>query len=53
MLPGWKSDISGVRRYEELPEAARSYVEFIEKGVGCPIRYVSVGAERDALIVRE
>ena len=53
VLPGWKCDISGVRRYEELPEAARSYVEFIEKGVGCPIRYVSVGAERDALIVRE
>ncbi len=52
VLPGWKADISGCRRYEELPAAAREYVEFIEKGVGCPIHYVSVGAERDSLIVR-
>ena len=52
-LPGWKCDISGVRRYEDLPKAARDYVEFIEARVGCPIRYVSVGAERDALIIRD
>ena len=48
VLPGWKCDISGVRKYEDLPKAARDYVEFIEKRVGCPITYVSVGAERDA-----
>ena len=52
VLPGWKADISGCREFEELPEAAREYVEFIEKAVKCPIRYVSVGAERDSLIIR-
>ena len=52
-LPGWKTDISKVRRYEDLPKAARDYVEFIEARVGCAIKYVSVGAERDALIIRD
>ena len=52
-LPGWKCDISGVRKYEDLPKAARDYVEFIEERVGCPITYVSVGPERDALIIRD
>ena len=51
-LPGWKCDISGCRKYEDLPKAARDYVEFIEARVGCPIKYVSVGAEREALIIR-
>ncbi len=49
---GWGSDISGVRRWEDLPEAARSYVRRIEDAVGCPIRYVSVGPERDSIILR-
>lgn len=49
---GWKTDISGVRRWEDLPLAARKYVEFIESGIGCPIRYVSVGPERDSVILR-
>ena len=47
---GWHCDISGCRKYEDLPEAARNYVEFIEDAVGCPVQYVSVGAERDAYI---
>ena len=51
-MDGWKSDISGVRRWEDLPEAARKYVEFIEKSIGCPIGYVSVGPERDSIILR-
>ena len=51
-LPGWKCDISGARRFEDLPKAAQDYVKFIETRVGCPIAYVSVGAERDALILR-
>ena len=51
-LPGWKTDISAVRTWEELPPAARAYVEYIEKAVGCPIRYVSVGPDRDAYIER-
>ena len=51
-MPGWKCDISGVRKYEDLPKEARDYIEFIEKEIGCPITYVSVGAERDAIILR-
>ena len=51
-LEGWNCDISGARRWEDLPEAARHYVEYIEACVGCPIRYVSVGPERDAIILR-
>ena len=51
-LPGWQCDISGARKWEDLPEAARSYVEYVEKAIGCHIGYVSVGAERDSLIVR-
>ena len=52
-LPGWKCDISGARRYEDLPKSARDYVEFIEARVGCKIKYVSVGPEREALIIRD
>lgn len=51
-MPGWKCDISGVRKWEDLPQAARDYVEYIEKAIGCPIGYVSVGPERDAIILR-
>ena len=52
-LPGWQCDISSARRWEDLPREARDYVRFIEDNVLCPIRYVSVGPEREALIVRE
>ena len=45
-------DVSACRTWEELPEAARAYVEYVERAVGCPITYVSVGAERDAIIRR-
>ncbi len=51
-LPGWKRDISGVRRWEELPQEARDYVLYVEKAIGRPISYVSVGPERDAIILR-
>lgn len=51
-MRGWRDDISGVRRFEDLPPAAREYVEEIERLVACPIRYVSVGASRDALMDR-
>ncbi|MDO5140040.1 MAG: adenylosuccinate synthase [Eubacteriales bacterium] len=51
-MPGWKCDISGIRTYEELPEEARNYIEYVEKAIGCRISYVSVGAERDAIIYR-
>ncbi|MBQ2546095.1 MAG: adenylosuccinate synthase [Clostridia bacterium] len=51
-LPGWKCDISGVRTWEDLPKAAQDYVLYLEKSIGCPIRYVSVGPERDSIIIR-
>ena len=52
VLPGWQCDISGVRRFEDLPAAAQDYVLFAEKALGCPIKYVSVGAARDEIIER-
>ena len=51
-LPGWKCDISGVRRWEDLPQEARDYVEYVERNIGCHIGYVSVGPERDSIILR-
>lgn len=51
-MPGWNCDISGVRRYEDLPVEARNYIEYIEEKIGCRISYISVGAERDAIIYR-
>ena len=49
-LPGFGAEISACRRMEDLPAAARDYIRYIENAVGCPIRYISVGAERDAYI---
>lgn len=51
-VQGWQEDISNARRWEDLPQAARDYVTFIEERIGCPIKYVSVGPERDSVIVR-
>ncbi|MBR3289402.1 MAG: adenylosuccinate synthetase, partial [Clostridia bacterium] len=51
-FPGWHCDISGVRSWDDLPEAVRAYVEYIERAIGCPITYVSVGPERDSIILR-
>jgi adenylosuccinate synthase len=51
-MPGWKCDISGVRKWEDLPEAAQKYVEYVEEAIGCHITYVSVGPERDSIIIR-
>ncbi|MBE6529056.1 MAG: adenylosuccinate synthase [Ruminococcaceae bacterium] len=51
-MDGWKCDISGVRRWEDLPVAAQKYVEFVEREIGCRIGYVSVGPERESIILR-
>ena len=51
-VDGWKCDISKARSWDELPENARNYVEYVERAIGCHIGYVSVGAERDSLIIR-
>ncbi len=52
-LPGWKCDIRGIRKYEELPENCRRYIEFIEKRIGYPITMVSNGPGRDDIIYRK
>lgn len=52
MLPGWTGDITSARKFDQLPKNARDYVLFAEKHLGCPIQYVSVGAERAQLIER-
>ena len=52
-LKGWKKDISAVREWKDLPVEAREYVEFIEQAIDCPITYVSVGPERDSIILRK
>ena len=49
---GWKCDISKIRTWDDLPKAAKDYVIYIEKAIGCPIKYVSVGPERDSIIIR-
>ena len=50
---GWKCDISGIRTWEDLPKAAKDYVSFIEKAINCPVTYVSVGPERDSIIIKK
>ncbi len=52
-LPGWKCDIRGIKKYEDLPENCRKYVEFIEGQIGYPITMVSNGPGRDDIIYRE
>ena len=49
-LPGFQCDISGCRTAKDLPKEALDYIRYIEKEIECPIKYVSVGAERDAYI---
>ena len=51
-LPGWKCNIRGIRKYEDLPENCRKYVEFVEKEIGTPITMVSNGPGRDEIIYR-
>jgi adenylosuccinate synthase len=52
-LPGWKTDITGVRRPEDLPKAARAYIERVETLAGAPVTIVSVGPERSATFLRQ
>ena len=51
-MDGWRCDISAARRWEELPAQAQNYVNMIENQIGCRIKYVSVGPERDSIIIR-
>ena len=52
-LPGWKCDIRGIKKYEDLPENCRKYIEFVEKHIECPITMVSNGPGRDDIIYRK
>ncbi len=52
-LSGWKCDIRGIRKFEDLPENCRKYVEFIEEQIGFPITMVSNGPGREDIIYRE
>ena len=49
-MTGWNEDITGVREYDDLPKEAREYVQYVEKAVGVPVGWVSVGPERSQLI---
>ena len=51
-LPGWKCDIRGIRKYEDLPENCRKYIEFVEEHIGFPITMVSNGPKRSEIIYR-
>ncbi len=51
-VEGWHKDITGCRSWEELPEAAKNYVAFIEKAVGVPVDIISVGSDREATIIK-
>ena len=51
-LPGWKCDIRGIKKYEDLPENFRKYIEFIEEKIGYPITMVSNGPGRNDIIYR-
>ena len=51
-LPGWKTDIRGIKKYEDLPENCRRYIEFIEKEIGYPITMVSNGPSREDILYR-
>ena len=51
-MPGWQADVSGIRKFSDLPKEARDYVELLEDAVSCRVSYVSVGPERDSYIVK-
>ena len=51
-LPGWKSEIRGIKKYEDLPENCRKYIEFIEKELEVPVKMVSNGPGRHEIIYR-
>ena len=52
IMPGWKCDISEVRKYEDLPNNAKQYIEFIESKTGYPVKLISNGPKRDDIIIK-
>ena len=51
-LPGWKTDVRGITKWEDLPKAAQDYVLFIEQEIGIPVTMVSTGPKRHEIIFR-
>jgi len=51
-MPGWKTDIRGIKQFDQLPQAAKDYVLFVEREIGVPVRLVSNGPRRDEIIYR-
>jgi adenylosuccinate synthase len=51
-LPGWNSDISGIRKFDDLPKEARQYIEYVEETIGIPVTMIGVGPAREAIVLR-
>lgn len=51
-LPGWNSETTGCRKWEDLPEQARKYVEFIEKKINVPVTWIGTGPKREDMVRR-
>lgn len=51
-MPGWKEDISGITKFEDLPQNAQKYVEKLEELVEVPMIWIGTGADRDSIIKR-
>ena len=52
-MPGWKTDISKIKNYEDLPDNAKKYIEKVEDLIGAPVGIVSVGPDREQTIFRD
>lgn len=53
VLPGWKTDISSIRKFEDLPSEAKNYVNFVSDFISLPIKWISVGPHRDNTIIMD
>ena len=51
-LPGWKSNTMGAKNWEDLPQNAQKYVEYIEEQIGVPVKWIGTGPKRDHMIER-
>ena len=51
-LPGWKTDMTGMKSEDEFPQAFRDYIAFLEKELATPITIVSIGPDREQTIIR-
>jgi len=50
-IKGWKEDISNIKEYKNLPEAAKNYIQTIEKTIEVPVKWISVGPKREQMII--